>query len=449
MRRKIYDSLLKWKQEKDGTTALMIEGARRVGKSYIAEEFARNEYNSYILIDFSKAPARVRGWFDEYLEDVDSLLQNIQLHYKKQLTPRRSLIIFDEVQKCPRAREAIKALVADRRFDYIETGSLISIKKNVADIVIPSEEDGIDMYPMDFEEFLWAMGNEVLMPYVRERFAKQQAMGEFHREALHYFRQYLIVGGMPQAVAEYAASRDFTRVDAVKRQILRLYRNDIKKYAGSATARVSAIYDAIPGQLQKKEKKFMLSALKDEARMREYDSAFFWLEDSKMVNICYNTTAPNIGLQLNEDRTALKCYFCDTGLLISLAFSARGIVTNEIYQKLMFDKLEVDEGMLVENIVAQMLKASGKELFFYSNYDKEEAENRMQVDFLIQKEVVTSRHNISPIEVKSSTGYTLTSIQKCVRKFGQYLSTPFVLHTNDVERKDGLVYLPLYMTGLL
>ena len=449
MRRKIYDSLLKWKQEKDGTTALMIEGARRVGKSYIAEEFARNEYDSYILIDFSKAPARVRDWFDEYLEDVDTLLQNIQLHYKKQLTPRRSLIIFDEVQKCPRAREAIKALVADRRFDYIETGSLISIKKNVADIVIPSEEDGIDMYPMDFEEFLWAMGNEVLMPYVRERFAKQQAMGEFHREALHYFRQYLIVGGMPQAVAEYAASRDFTRVDAVKRQILRLYRNDIKKYAGSATARVSAIYDAIPGQLQKKEKKFMLSALKDEARMREYDSAFFWLEDSKMVNICYNTTAPNIGLQLNEDRTALKCYFCDTGLLISLAFSARGIVTNEIYQKLMFDKLEVDEGMLVENIVAQMLKASGKELFFYSNYDKEEAENRMQVDFLIQKEVVTSRHNISPIEVKSSRGYTLTSIQKCVRKFGQYLSTPFVLHTNDVERKDGLVYLPLYMTGLL
>lgn len=449
MRRKIYDSLLKWKQEKDGTTALMIEGARRVGKSYIAEEFARNEYDSYIIIDFSKAPARVRGWFDEYLEDVDTLLQNIQLHYKKQLTPRRSLLIFDEVQKCPRAREAIKALVADRRFDYIETGSLISIKKNVADIVIPSEEDGIDMYPMDFEEFLWAMGNEVLMPYVRERFAKQQVMGEFHREALHYFRQYLIVGGMPQAVAEYAASRDFTRVDAVKRQILRLYRNDIKKYAGSATARVSAIYDAIPGQLQKKEKKFMLSALKDEARMREYDSAFFWLEDSKMVNICYNTTAPNIGLQLNEDRTALKCYFCDTGLLISLAFSARGIVTNEIYQRLMFDKLEVDEGMLVENIVAQMLKASGKELFFYSNYDKEEAENRMQVDFLIQKEVVTSRHNISPIEVKSSTGYTLTSIQKCVRKFGQYLSTPFVLHTNDVERKDGLVYLPLYMTGLL
>ena len=449
MRRKIYDQLVQWKREKDGTTALMIEGARRVGKSYIAEEFARNEYDSYILIDFSKAPKRVKDWFDEYLEDVDTLLQNIQLHYKKQLPPRRSLIIFDEVQKCPRAREAIKSLVADHRFDYLETGSLISIKKNVDGILIPSEEDGIDMYPMDFEEFLWALGNEVMMPYIRERFEKLQPMGEFHREALHYFRQYLIVGGMPQAVAEYAASRDFTKVDAVKRQILRLYKNDIKKYAGGATARVSAIYDAIPGQLQKKEKKFVLAALKDEARMREYDSAFFWLEDSKMVNICYNTTAPNIGLQLNEDRTVLKCYYCDTGMLISLAFSARGIVTNEIYQKLMFDKLEIDEGMLVENIVAQMLKAAGNELFFYSNYDKEEAESRMQVDFLVQKEVVTSRHNISPIEVKSSTGYTLTSINKCIKKFGQYLSMPYVLHTKDVELKDSLVYLPLYMTPLL
>lgn len=449
MRRKIYDKLVQWKREKNGSTALMIEGPRRVGKSYIAIEFAKNEYDSFILIDFSKAPARVRDWFEEYLEDVPTLLQNIQLHYKKQLTPRRSLIIFDEVQKCPRAREAIKALVEDGRFDYLETGSLISIKKNVENIVIPSEEDGIEMYPMDFEEFLWALGNEVMMPYIRERFEKLLPMGDFHREALHYFRQYMIVGGMPQAVAEYVSSRDFKRVDATKRQILRLYHNDIKKYADTATAKVSAIYDAIPGQLQKQEKKFSLAALKDEARMREYDSAFFWLDDSKMVNICYNTTAPNIGLQLNEDRTMLKCYFCDTGLLISLAFSARGIVTNEIYQRLMFDKLEIDKGMLVENIVAQMLRASGHELFFYTNYDKEKSDNRMQVDFLIQKGVVTSRHNISPIEVKSSVGYTLTSIQKCVKKFGQYLSTPYVLHTKDVEKKDGLVYLPLYMTGVL
>lgn len=293
------------------------------------------------------------------------------------------------------------------------------------------------------------MGNEVMMPYIKGRFENRKPMGEFHREAMHYFRQYLIVGGMPQAVAEYAASRDFKKVDAIKRQILRLYKNDIQKYAGGAMARVSAIYDAIPGQLQKKEKKFVLTALKDEARMREYDSAFFWLDDAKIVNLCYNTTAPNIGLQLNEDRTILKCYFCDTGLLISLAFSARGIVTNEIYQKLLFDKLEIDEGMLVENIVAQMLKTAGNELFFYSNSDRDDTESRMQIDFLIQKEIVTSRHNISPIEVKSSTNYTLRSINKCVKKFGEYLSTPYVLHTKDVELKDGLVFLPLYMTPLL
>ncbi len=449
MKRKIYDKLLKWKQEKNGTTALLIEGARRIGKSWIAEEFARNEYESYILIDFSIAPKRVKDWFDEYLEDIDTLLQNIQLHYKKRLTPRKSLIIFDEVQKCPRAREAIKALVQDYRFDYLETGSLISIKKNVEHIVIPSEEDALAMYPMDFEEFLWAMGNEVLMPYIKAQFERFKPMGDFHREAMHYFRQYLIVGGMPQAVAEYTASRDFQKVDAIKRQILHLYKNDIQKYAGGLSSRVSAIYDAIPGQLQKKEKKFVLAALKDEARMREYDSAFFWLDDAKIANICFNTTAPNIGLRLNEDRTALKCYFCDTGLLISLAFSARGIVTNEIYQKLMFDKLEINEGMLVENIVAQMLKASGNELFFYYAPVKKDADSRMQIDFLIQKKNVTSRHNISPIEVKSSTKYTISSINKCIKKFGQYLSTPYVLHFKDVESKDGLVYLPLYMTPLL
>ncbi len=449
MRRKIYDKLVQWKNDKQGTTALLIEGARRIGKSYIAEEFAKNEYDSYILIDFSKAPPIVREWFDEYLEDIDTLLQNIQLHYKTKLTPRRSIIIFDEVQKCPRAREAIKALVEDRRFDYLETGSLISIKKNVEDIVIPSEEDGINMYPMDFEEFLWAMGNEMLMPYIKSCFEKRKPMGDFHREAMRCFRQYLIVGGMPQAVAEYVASKDFDRVDAVKRQILRLYRNDIKKYAGGMTARVSSVFEAIPGQLQKKEKKFSLADLNSEARMRDYDATFFWLDDARLVNICYNTTAPNIGLQLNEERSTLKCYFGDTGLLISMAFDARGIVQQEIYQKLMFDKLEINEGMLVENIVAQMLRAAGHKLFFYGNYDKENAANRMEIDFLIQKPSVTSRHNISPLEVKSSTNYTLTSLNKCREKFGPYLATSYILHSKDLEIKNEVVYLPLYMTGLL
>ncbi len=449
LKRKIYDRLLQWKNLSQGATAVLIEGARRIGKSYIAEEFARQEYKSYILIDFGKAPQQVKSWFDLYLEDLDTLLMNLQLHYKKQLTPRRSVIIFDEVQDCPRARAAIKHLVKDGRFDYIETGSLISIKKNVKDIVIPSEEDAIEMYPMDFEEFLWALGDEMLMPYIRKQFEQQCPMGDFHRKAMDMFRQYMIVGGMPQAVLAYLETRDFEKVDYMKRQILRLYRNDIKKYAEGTESRVTAIYDELPGQLQKHEKKFRLSALKEDARMRNYEDAFLWLADAKIVNCCYNATQPSVGLRLNEERTTLKCFFCDTGLLISHAFDTRGIVSEELYQKLMFGKLEVNEGMLVENVVAQMLAAAGHRLFFFSQYDDKDMGNRMEIDFLIQKRSITSRHNISPIEVKSSNRYRLTSLGKYIKKYGNYLSTPYVLHTADVKIEDGIHFLPLYMTPLL
>lgn len=448
LKRRIYDELLKWKQEKNGKTALMVEGARRIGKSYIVEEFARNEYDSYIMIDFSKAPEMVKSWFDIYLEEIDTLLENIQLRYKKSLTPRKSLIIFDEVQACPRAREAIKALVEDGRFDYLETGSLISIKKNVKNILIPSEEDSIEMYPMDFEEFLWAMGDNLLMPFIQKQFESKQPMGEFHRRAMDYFRKYMIIGGMPQAVNAYLETKDFTKVDAVKRQILKLYRNDIHKYADNVENKVTAIYDEIPGQLSKHEKKFRLTALEDEARMRSYEDAFFWLSDAKIINCCYNSSEPNVSLRLNEDRTTIKCYMADTGLLLSHTFNARGLMSQEIYQKLMFDKLEINEGMLVENIVAQMLCAKGHRLFFYSS-SSEVAEDRMEIDFLIQKGKVTSRHNISAIEVKSGNKYTLTSLRKCLKKFNESMSTPYVIHSKDVKTEDGVVYIPLYMTPLL
>lgn len=448
LKRKIYDELLKWKKEKNGKTALMVEGARRIGKSYIVEEFARNEYDSYIMIDFSKAPKMVKSWFDIYLEEIDNLLGNIQLQYKKRLTPRKSLIIFDEVQACPRAREAIKALVEDGRFDYLETGSLISIKKNVKNILIPSEEDSIEMYPMDFEEFLWAMGDNLLMPFIQKQFESKQPMGEFHRRAMDYFRKYMIIGGMPQAVNAYLETKDFTKVDAVKRQILKLYRNDIHKYADNVENKVTAIYDEIPGQLSKHEKKFRLTALEDEARMRSYEDAFFWLSDAKIINCCYNSSEPNVSLRLNEDRTTIKCYMADTGLLLSHTFNSRGLMSQEIYQKLMFDKLEINEGMLVENIVAQMLCAKGHRLFFYSS-SSEVAEDRMEIDFLIQKGKVTSRHNISAIEVKSGNKYTLTSLRKCLKKFNESMSTPYVIHSKDVKTEDGVVYIPLYMTPLL
>lgn len=449
MKRKIYDKLLEWKNLSQGSSAMLVEGARRIGKSYIVEEFARQEYESYILIDFSKAPKQVKEWFDLYLEDLDMLLMNIQLHYKQTLTPRKSVIIFDEVQDCPRARAAIKHLVKDGRFDYLETGSLISIKKNVKDILIPSEEDSIEMHPMDFEEFLWAMGDEMLMPYIKMKFDKKQPMGDFHRRAMDLFRQYMIVGGMPQAVLAYVETRNFEKVDYVKRQILKLYRNDIKKYAEGVETKATAIFEEIPGQLQKHEKKFRLSALKEEARMRDYESSFLWLADAAIIHCCYNTTEPSVGLKLNEERTTLKCYMGDTGLLISHAFDTRGIVSQELYQKLMFGKLEVNEGMLVENIVAQMLVAGGHKLFFYSRYDEKNADNRMEIDFLVQKPTITSRHNISPIEVKSSTRYTLTSINKYIKKYGNYLGTPYVLHSADLRVENGIVFLPLYMTPFL
>lgn len=456
MKRKIYDKLLEWKKNHKGDTALLIEGARRIGKSYIVEEFARKEYESYILVDFSKVNPQVMEFFNLYLDDLDMLFMSLELYFRRKLTPRqtkgeeaRSLVIFDEVQFCPRARAAIKHLVADRRYDYIETGSLISIKKNVKDIMLPSEEHAIEMFPMDFEEFLWAMGDEMLMPYIRMRFDKRLPMEAFHRRAMDYFRQYLIVGGMPQAVLKYVETRDFEKVDEVKRDILALYRNDIHKYADNQETKVASIFEELPGQLQKHEKKFVLSALQSEARMRDYSQAFFWLSDAKIINCCYNSTAPSIGLKLNEERTTLKCYMGDTGLLISHAFDERGIVSADLYRKLMFDKLEVNEGMLVENIVAQMLRATGHKLYFFSNSSRTSAEDRMEIDFLIAKPITTSRHNISPIEVKSGQRYTLNSLRKCIAKYGSQLSTPYVLHDKDMKIEDGIVYMPLYMTPLL
>lgn len=449
MKRKIYDSLLEWKNERNGRVALMVEGARRIGKSYIVEEFAKKEYKSYILIDFNKASEKIREWFDLYLEDLDTLFLYMSQHFKTKLYPRESLIIFDEVQLCKRARAAIKFLVQDGRFDYIETGSLVSIRKNTEGIVIPSEERTIKMYPMDFEEFMWATGNEMLMDLIRNKFERLKPMEQlFHRKAMDAFRLYMIVGGMPQAVQEYVETKDFDKVDKIKRDVLAIYRNDIFNYAGDHADKVANIFDQIPSQLNKHEKKFKLSALKPGARFREWDYDFFWLKDSRVVNMCYNSTDPNIGLKMNEDRTTLKCYMGDTGLLISHAFNERGKVSSEIYQKILFDKLEFNEGMLVENIIAQMLTASGHNLYFYSN-SSPEADSRMEIDFLISKSKVTNRHNIIPLEVKSGKNYTLVSLTKYCKKYSEYTSSPIVLHTGDLEIKDGVTFLPIYMTPLL
>lgn len=450
MRRKIYTELLKWKEEEAGRTALLIDGARRVGKSYIVENFAKQEYKSYIIIDFNRVNQEVTELFENYLNDLDLFFMYLSNYYNVKLYERDALIIFDEVQLFPRARAAIKYLVADGRYDYIETGSLMSIKKNVKDIVIPSEERHLRMYPLDFEEFLWALDNESLMDFIKVFFEKKKPLGAaLHRKAMDYFRQYMIVGGMPQAVERYVETKDFERVDRVKRDILELYRADIVKHAQGYEMKVEQIFDDIPAQLQKHDKKFKLSSLKKEARFRDYEDAIFWLSDAMIVNVCYNSTAPNIGLKLNMDRVTMKCYMADTGLLISHAFDENGIVSEEIYKKLLFDKLEVNKGMIMENIVAQMLVASGHKLYFYNNPSRDDASLRMEIDFLIAKSKITSKHNISPIEVKSGGKYTLTSLKKCREKYTEQLDTLYVLHKNDLKVEEGIVYLPLYMTPLL
>lgn len=452
MKRKIYSELLKWKEHRSTKEALLIEGARRIGKSYIVEEFARNEYDSYLLVDFSKISTEQREIFDKYLNEknLDMFFRLIGLEWNVRLTPRHSLIIFDEVQKYPKAREAVKMLVADGRYDYIETGSLVSIRKNTQGILIPSEERSMPMYPMDFEEFLWAIGEEELMPYVNDCFAAGQPLqASIHRKLMLYLRTYMIVGGMPQAVLAWLESEDFEEVDKAKRLVLNLYRNDIYQYAGVHAEKAVRIWDSIPGQLQKHEKRFRIGQVKKGARTRDFEGALFWLKESQIVNFCMAATEPSVGLSLNEDDMRYKLYLNDTGLLISHAFDEDPRSLNELYKKLMLGKLEVNKGMLIENMVAQMLRATGKKLFFFAHNDAENSENTMEIDFLVRKPQVTTRHNISPIEVKSSQKYTLSSIKKFVAKYKNNAATPYVVHSGDYKVEDGITYLPLYMTPLL
>lgn len=450
MKRKIYEKLLEWKENSNGKTALLIDGARRVGKSYIVEKFAQENYKNYIIIDFNKVSNDVKDLFQYYLNDMDNLFLYLSNYFNVTLYPHESLIVFDEVQLYPRARSAIKYLVEDGRYDYIETGSLMSIKKNVKDILIPSEEQHIEMHPMDFEEFLWAVGNDTLMDLIKKCYEEKKPLGQaMHRKAMDYFRQYMIVGGMPQAVQEYVDTKDFKKVDQIKRNILNLYRQDIGKHAQEYSLKVESIFDEIPAQLQKHEKKFKLASISKEARFRDYEDAMFWLKDAMIINPCYNSTEPSIGLKLNTDFMTLKCYMADTGLLISHSFDENGILTEEIYKKILFDKLEFNEGMLMENMVAQMLVASGHKLYFYSNSSREDASSRMEIDFLIAKSKISNRHNISPIEVKSGKNYTLTSLRKFIKKYNEQLYIPYVLHTGDFKEEEGIIYLPLYMTPLL
>lgn len=447
MKRKIYSRLQEWKQFRSRQEALLIDGARRVGKSYIVKEFGQNEYKSYMLFDFSNISADVLYLFDNYLTDLDTLFSRLTLLLGVPLYEHESLLIFDEVQNYPKIRQAIKHLVADGRYDYIETGSLMSIHYHVKDILIPSEETHINMYPMDFEEFLWAMGEEKLMDYVRECYAERKPLDmPLHRKMLEYTRLYTIIGGMPQAIQAYVDHKDFLEVDSIKRRILTLYREDIQKYTFGQSERVTRIFDAIPGQLQCHEKKFKLASLGHGSRMRSYENAFFWLQESRVVNTCYNVTAPEVNLEMVRG-DKFKLYLADTGLLISMTFQDREEM-REVYSKLLQGKLEMNKGMIIENLVAQMLVASGKNLFFFSSVSPV-AEDRMEIDFLLRKSQLTSRHNIHPIEVKSTSRFRATSLDKFCKKYAQRVATAIVLSTENVKQSGNTLYLPLYMTGLL
>lgn len=445
LKRKIYNELLSWKEKSQGATALMIDGARRVGKSYIAEQFAKNEYRSYISIDFGQAPEDILDLFVHDSANLDLFFSKLSAYYSTTLYKRESLIIFDEVQQYPRARQLIKYLVADGRYDYLETGSLIRLKKNVQDIIIPSEEEHIEMFPLDFEEFLWAMRDEATYPLIRHCFEEKTPLGAtLHRKIMNDFRQYILVGGMPQSVLAYVDEKNFENSDVAKRRILQLYRTDVAKFAEGYEDKVYAVFDGIPGQLSKKEKKYKYVSLGKQARFRTYEDSFVWLHEAMIVNACLKATDPHVGLALSADYATQKCYMADTGLLVTHTFRDKKFTDNELYRAILFDRLNINEGMLMENVVAQLLRRNRERLYFYSRSDSMNRENHMEIDFLISED-----KKIAPVEVKSGNYRSHSSLDKFRKRFSNVVGNSYILYTKDVMIKDGIIHLPLYMAGLL
>lgn len=450
LKRKIYDKLLEWKQETQGKRAILIEGARRIGKSTICEEFGKNEYESYILIDFSKRIPEIEEYFEEYLIDLDTFFMMLQTYFGVNLIERKSLIIFDEVQMFPRARAAIKYLVADGRYDYIETGSLISIKENVKDIVIPSEERHVKMYPLDFEEFAYALGEELLIEYIKECFKKKQPLDRgFHNRAMLLFQQYMLVGGMPMPVVLFIENKkNFTLVDKEKRDILRLYRDDIMKIDSQYRSKVLSIFDQMPGFLSQHEKRVVFKQVQEGSYADQYEDTFFWLSDSMISNECFLCSDPNVGLSLNEVRSYVKCYLGDTGLLVSHAFDENELLEDEVYKQILAGKLQINEGMLYENVIAQMLVANGHKLYFYTHYNSEKHRNDMEIDFLISNNSKL-KYKMFPIEVKSGKQYTTTSLTRFREKYKNRIGESYIIHPKNYCIRDEIICIPPYMTFLL
>ena len=449
-KRKIYSQLLNWKENSAAEKALMVEGARRIGKSTIVEEFAKNEYKSYILIDFNDVSRLVTEAFDNYLTDLDTFYMMISTEYNVTLYRGESVIIFDEVQMFPKARQSIKKLVKDGRYHFIETGSLISIRENVKDITIPSEERTVKMYPMDFEEFCWALGEDKLVEYIRTCFDNKKPLEQaLHHKAMMLLKQYLLVGGMPMSISKYLEKdRSFAAADAEKRDIITLYRNDIAKADVRYRTRVQSIFDQIPSFLSQHEKRVRLSNIEKKSTFPMYQDTFFWLGNAMIANECFNCADPNVWLAVNEDRTFVKCYMGDTGLLVSHAFTESEIADGELYKQILHDNMAINEGMLFENYVAQALTANGYSLFFYVHYNEEKHRNDIEIDFLISNGSKI-KPKIFPIEVKSGKRYTTDSLNTFVKKYSNRIGQAFIIHPKNLSKKDNIICLPAYMVFCL
>ena len=440
-RRKLYDKMLQWKAERGGSTALLIKGARRVGKSTLAETFAKNEYDSYLFIDFTEVSQDIRDLFND-ISDLDSLFLQLQFKFHTRLYPKKSVIVFDEVQNCPMARQAIRKLVNDGRYDYIETGSLMSIRKNVQNIRIPSEETRMTLYPMDYEEFRWALGDEVTIPLLNDAFEMRKGLGDaVTRQLLRDFRLYMLVGGMPQAVSKYIETNNLGAVDAIKREILELYADDFRKI--DPTGKATKMFYAIPRQLNSNATRYQLSSVVEQAKKDRVEEIIQDMEDSQVVMIAHHSNDPNVGLPLHEDSDRYKMYLNDTGLFITLAFRDKDITENVIYQKLLNDKLSADLGYVYENVVAQMLKASGNELFYHT-WPTESGKHNYEIDFLLSR-----GSKVCPIEVKSSGYKTHASLDAFMKKYPERTVQGYLLYTKDMRKDSRILLTPVFMTMFL
>lgn len=439
-KRKMYDRMLQWKK-RNGASALLIQGARRIGKSTLAEAFAKNEYRSYLLIDFAACPQEVHDLFKD-VSDLNYIFFRLQIIYHVQLYERQSVIIFDEVQKEPLARQAIKQLVKDHRYDYIETGSLITVRKSGEEILLPSEETKVDMFPMDYEEFRWALGDTATIPLLRQAFEQKVPLGDaVHRRMMRDFRLYMLIGGMPQAVAEYINTNNLAAVDVVKRDLVSLYEDDFYKIDPSG--RATAIYDAIPAQLSINASRYQVAAALPGDKSDRMESLVKTMNDSMAVNVCYHSNDPNAGLALTQDNGKFKMYASDTGMFITLAFKDKDFTDNIIYQKLLNDKLSTNLGYVYENMIAQMLRATGKKLYYHT-IPFDDGKKYYEIDFLLP-----DQHKVSPIEVKSSGYKTHASLDAFCKKYSERIQNKYLIYTKDYIRKEGMVYLPVYMTIFL